>query len=183
MNETTGTDNLQRPQLQLTLNPDAIRAPTLRAVVLSSEIVDFLYEAMAKADLSKKPSNDVTRYKFVSPDIAAVTRRTHREQQNRPPSERRSVRRKNGRRESRLERFVALTVRRACRDPISTRPHDGLSCFPRRWGRFFARCPTNFVSPGRPHAPSSSRSGADSSKPRKDLDRHPASVVCPRWRR
>jgi hypothetical protein len=75
MNETTDSDGPQRHQLQLALNLDAIIVPTQHAVVLSSELVDFLYEAMATADLSKKPSNDVTRYKFKTPDITAADRR------------------------------------------------------------------------------------------------------------
>jgi hypothetical protein len=42
---------------------------------LSSEMVDFVFDALNKTDLSKKPSNDSTRYKFKSPDIPAIERR------------------------------------------------------------------------------------------------------------
>jgi hypothetical protein len=59
----------------LTLNLDAVLLPTQNAVVLSSEIVDFFADAVNKADLSKKPSNDATQYKFKSPEISAEERK------------------------------------------------------------------------------------------------------------
>lgn len=65
----------KRPTLKLELNLDAIIAHAQNAVVLSSEIIDFLFDAMDKADLSKKPTNKDTKYKFKTPDISAAERR------------------------------------------------------------------------------------------------------------
>ena len=39
------------PVVELTLNIDAIVVPAQNAVVLSSEIVDFVFNALGKADL------------------------------------------------------------------------------------------------------------------------------------
>jgi predicted KAP-like P-loop ATPase len=64
-----------RPAVNLTLNLDAILAPTQNAAVLSTELVDFMFDAMGKADLSKKPANDATQYKFKTPEISAAERR------------------------------------------------------------------------------------------------------------
>lgn len=66
----------ERPKLHLQLNLDAVLAPTQIAVVTSSEVVDLFFNAMATADLSKKPENDATRYKFNSPDQSAQDRRS-----------------------------------------------------------------------------------------------------------
>ncbi len=68
-------DPIPPPLLKLELNLDAIIAPGQSAVVLCSEIVDFLYNAMSGADLSQKPSNKANRYKFNSPEISADDRR------------------------------------------------------------------------------------------------------------
>jgi hypothetical protein len=65
-----------KPAIHLTLNLDAIIAPAQNAVVLSSEIVDFVFASFDKADLSKKPANEATRYKFKSPDVSAADRRS-----------------------------------------------------------------------------------------------------------
>lgn len=66
----------ERPKLQLQLNLDAILAPAHIATVTSSEVVDLFFNAMASADLSKKPENDATRYKFKSPEQSAEDRRS-----------------------------------------------------------------------------------------------------------
>lgn len=65
----------QPPTLKLELNLDAIIVHAQNAVVLSSEIVDFMFDALDKADLSKKPSNETTQYKFKTPEISAADRR------------------------------------------------------------------------------------------------------------
>jgi len=65
----------ERPKLQLQLNLDAILAPAHIATVTSSEVVDLFFNAMTSADLSKKPENDATRYKFKSPEQSAESRR------------------------------------------------------------------------------------------------------------
>jgi hypothetical protein len=51
-----------RPSMNPELNLNAVIAPAQNAVVLSSEIVDFFSDAIAKADLSKKPVNTGTQY-------------------------------------------------------------------------------------------------------------------------
>jgi hypothetical protein len=63
------------PMLKLELNLDAVVVHAQNAVVLSSEIVDFIFDALGKADLSTKPANDATQYKFKSPEISAAERR------------------------------------------------------------------------------------------------------------
>jgi hypothetical protein len=63
-----------RPSVNLELNLNAVIAPAQNAVVLSSEIVDFFSDAIAKADLSKKPVNTATQYKFKTPDVSAADR-------------------------------------------------------------------------------------------------------------
>jgi hypothetical protein len=73
-NEPIGSNN--KPAIHLTLNLDAIIAPVQNAVVLSSEIVDFVFAAFDCADLSKKPVNEATRYKFNSPSVSATERRS-----------------------------------------------------------------------------------------------------------
>jgi hypothetical protein len=64
-----------RSSVSLELNLDAVIVPAQNAVVLSSEIVDFFSDAMAKADLSKKPTNEATQYKFKIPEISAADRK------------------------------------------------------------------------------------------------------------
>jgi hypothetical protein len=73
--EPTGADT-GRPSIQITLNSDAIIAPAQNAVVLNSEIVELVFDAFGKIDLSVKPSNDSTKYKFKSPEISAADRRS-----------------------------------------------------------------------------------------------------------
>lgn len=68
--------NDERPRIKLQLNLDAILAPAHIAVVTSSEIVDFFFNAMRDADLSKKPENEKTQYKFKSHEQSAQDRRT-----------------------------------------------------------------------------------------------------------
>src|SRR6266702_5928299 len=64
-----------QPLINLELNLDSVIAPAQNAVVLSSEIVDFFSNALAIADLSKKPVNTATQYKFKTPEISAADRR------------------------------------------------------------------------------------------------------------
>lgn len=45
----------ERPPLHFSLNGDAVAAPVHAAAVVCREIVDFNFDAMARADLSKKP--------------------------------------------------------------------------------------------------------------------------------
>jgi hypothetical protein len=73
----TGEPEPEKPRssVSLELNLDAVIAPAQNAVVLSSEIVDFFSDAIAKADLSKKPFNDATQYKFKTPEISAADRK------------------------------------------------------------------------------------------------------------
>jgi hypothetical protein len=62
-------------QERLVVNVDSILSHTQSAVVLSSEIVDFMLNAMSTADLQNKPHNPETSYKFTSPAISAADRR------------------------------------------------------------------------------------------------------------
>jgi hypothetical protein len=64
-----------RPKVALELNLGAIIAPAQNAVVLASEIVDFVSAAMQGADLSEKPVNQELQYRFKSPDVSAAERR------------------------------------------------------------------------------------------------------------
>lgn len=66
----------ERPRLALQLNLDTILAPAHIAVVTTGEIADFFFNAMRDADLSKKPENDKTQYKFKSPEWSDQDRRT-----------------------------------------------------------------------------------------------------------
>lgn len=63
------------PQVALTINVDSILTQTQGAVVVSSEVVDFMLDAMGKSDLSVKPNNPSAQYKFTSPPITADERR------------------------------------------------------------------------------------------------------------
>src|SRR4051794_12174628 len=63
------------PTINLHLNIDAILMHGQNVVVLTSEIVDFMFNAFETADLSKKPINEATQYKFKTPDISAADRR------------------------------------------------------------------------------------------------------------
>jgi hypothetical protein len=65
------------PPIALTINIDSILSQTQGAVVISSEVVDFMLDAMGKSDLSVKPSNPGTQYKFSSPPITADERRSN----------------------------------------------------------------------------------------------------------
>lgn len=68
-------ESASSPVLNLQLNIDAILMHGQNAVVLSSEIVDFMFNALETADLSKKPINEATQYKFKTPDLSAADRR------------------------------------------------------------------------------------------------------------
>lgn len=63
------------PQVALTVNVDSILSQAQGAVVISSEVVDFMLDAMGKSDLSMKPSNPNAQYRFTSPPITADERR------------------------------------------------------------------------------------------------------------
>jgi hypothetical protein len=63
------------PQIALTVNVDSILTQTQGAVVISSEVVDFMLDAMSRSDLSVKPSNQGAQYKFTTPPITADERR------------------------------------------------------------------------------------------------------------
>ena len=63
------------PQVALTINVDSILSQAQGSVVISSEVVDFMLDAMGKSDLSEKPNNPSAQYKFTSPPITADERR------------------------------------------------------------------------------------------------------------
>jgi hypothetical protein len=63
-------------RIPLELNLNAIVEPTQRAVVLCSELVDFVGAAIGASDLSKKPLNEGLQYRFTSPPISADDRRS-----------------------------------------------------------------------------------------------------------
>jgi hypothetical protein len=66
------------PKVHLTLDANAIAAPVHAAAVVCREIVDFNFNAMAKADLSKKPPGiEGTFFVFdvKGPDLTAADRR------------------------------------------------------------------------------------------------------------
>jgi len=65
------------PTIALTINIDSILSQTQGAVVISSEVVDFMLDAMGKSDLSVKPNNPSGQYKFTSPPITADERRNN----------------------------------------------------------------------------------------------------------
>lgn len=67
----------QTPRIALTINLDSILSQTQGAVVISSEVVDFMLDAMGKSDLSVKPNNPSTQYKFTSPPVTAGERRNN----------------------------------------------------------------------------------------------------------
>ena len=75
MNPKTETAGPDRPKIALELDIGAIIAPAQSAVVLASEIVDFVSGAVQGADLSKKPLNSELQYRFKSPEISAAERR------------------------------------------------------------------------------------------------------------
>ena len=67
-----------RPVVQLNLDVNAVAAPAHIAAWTCREIVDFYFDAMTKADLSKKPpgvENVFFRFDVRSPDLTAESRR------------------------------------------------------------------------------------------------------------
>lgn len=62
-------------RVNLTLNIDSIALPAQQAAVRSSEIVDFMFGAISRGDLSKQADNQGTFYKFQSKEISADARR------------------------------------------------------------------------------------------------------------
>jgi hypothetical protein len=66
------------PVVQLNLDANAVAAPAHTAAWTCREIVDFYFDAMAKADLSKKPpglENVFFRFDVRGPDLTAEQRR------------------------------------------------------------------------------------------------------------
>jgi hypothetical protein len=60
---------------QLHLNRDAIRQPVQQAVIRSTEIVDFCFNAMGDADLSQAPRFPGNTIRFTAPALSAEGRR------------------------------------------------------------------------------------------------------------
>ncbi|NOJ47828.1 hypothetical protein [Bradyrhizobium archetypum] len=62
----------------LQLNPNGVAAPTHRAVVACREVVDFYFDALARADLSKKPpapEGSFFRFDLTGNDLSTADRR------------------------------------------------------------------------------------------------------------
>jgi hypothetical protein len=67
-----------RPAVHLTLDANAVAAPVHTAAVICREVVDFYFDAMANADLSKVPPNvesSFFRFDLKGPDLTAADRR------------------------------------------------------------------------------------------------------------
>jgi hypothetical protein len=67
-----------RPTVHLTLDANAVAAPVHAAAAACREVVDFCFDAMAKADLSKKPpgvENVFFRFDVRGPELTAEGRR------------------------------------------------------------------------------------------------------------
>jgi hypothetical protein len=67
-----------RPVVHLTLDANAVAAPVHAAAVTCREVVDFFFDAMAKADLSKQPpgiENLFFRFDVKGPNLTAENRR------------------------------------------------------------------------------------------------------------
>jgi hypothetical protein len=72
------TEAEARPTVHLTLDANAVAAPLHAAAVTCREVVDFYFDAMTKADLSKKPpgiENVFFRFDIKGADLTAETRR------------------------------------------------------------------------------------------------------------
>ena len=72
----------KRPTIQLTLDANAVAAPVHAAAVTCREVVDFYFDAIAKADLSKKPpgiEGNFFRFDVAGPDLDADSRRAMHE--------------------------------------------------------------------------------------------------------
>jgi len=65
------------PQIALTINVDSILSQVQGAIIVSSEVVDFMLDAMGKSDLSTKPNNPDAQYKFTSLPVTAEERRNN----------------------------------------------------------------------------------------------------------
>lgn len=68
----SGDDNLK---LKITINVDSILIPAQQVAITATEVVDFVLDSLAKADLSKKPENENTTFKFKTPDVSAEERK------------------------------------------------------------------------------------------------------------
>src|SRR5260370_30689973 len=66
-------------RLQLQLNPIRLAAIIDNAVVTSGEVVNFHFDALANADLSKPAQAGNARYQFRAPDFDADERRAMHE--------------------------------------------------------------------------------------------------------
>jgi hypothetical protein len=65
-------------RIDIQLNPDGVAAPTHVAAITCREIIDFYFDALARADLSKKPSapeGHFFRFDLKGPDLSAAERR------------------------------------------------------------------------------------------------------------
>jgi hypothetical protein len=66
------------PRIELQLNPDGVAAPAQTAAVTCREIADLYFEALAKANLSKKPprpEGSFFRFEASFPEMIASERR------------------------------------------------------------------------------------------------------------
>jgi hypothetical protein len=83
MTKTPGEIKLPKPivhspRIDIQLNPDGVAAPTHAAAITCREIIDFYFDALTRADLSKKPSapaGKFFRFDLSGPDLSAAERR------------------------------------------------------------------------------------------------------------
>lgn len=68
-------DKSEPPKINLTLNIDSIIGHTQQAAITAIEVVDFVLDAIAKADLTKKTDHVESSFKFSTPEIPADARR------------------------------------------------------------------------------------------------------------
>jgi len=64
-------------RIEIQLQPDGVAAPTHIAATTCREIIDFYFDALARADLSKKPAapeGQFFRFDYRGPDLSAVDR-------------------------------------------------------------------------------------------------------------
>jgi hypothetical protein len=58
------TEQTPGPPIEITLHPDGVAVPTQQAATICKEVVDFYFDALAKADLTKKPPGRDTFFRF-----------------------------------------------------------------------------------------------------------------------
>jgi hypothetical protein len=66
------------PRIEIQLHPDGVAAPTHAAALTCREIIDFYFDALTRADLSKKPSapeGQFFRLDFGGSELSASERR------------------------------------------------------------------------------------------------------------